>query len=132
MDDELRKIDMLRERTHLGYEKARELLQEAGGDVVAALILWERRGGGKAARAGDVVDDVAERVRDVVGKGNRTVLRISQGEETYLKIPVTAGIIGAVLAPWLALAGGAAAVLTGCDVKLEPRERGQSGAQPAS
>ena len=120
MEDELRKIDLIRERTRLSYAQARQLLQEAGGDVVSALILWERRRGPARLEAG--VEDVAGRVRELVRRGNRTVLRVHKGGQTYLQVPVTVGVIGAVLAPYLAAAGAAACLLTGCRVSLEQRE----------
>ena len=41
--DELDRIDILRRRTGLGYAEAKALLDEAGGDVVEALIRYEKR-----------------------------------------------------------------------------------------
>ncbi|MBE3597642.1 MAG: DUF4342 domain-containing protein [Limnochordaceae bacterium] len=126
MEDELRKIDLIRERTRLSYERARALLQEAGGDVVAALILWERRGGetGAGRGAGEVVD----RLREVVQRGNRTMVRVFRGDQTYLEIPVTVGVMAAALAPYLAVAGAAACVLTGCSVRVQEKGAGREGA----
>lgn len=120
MEDELRKIDLIRERTHLSYAQARQLLQEAGGDVVSALILWERRRGPARLEVG--VEEAADRVRELVRRGNRTVMRVHKGGQTYLQMPVTLGIIGAALAPYLAAAGAAACLLTGCRVSFERQE----------
>ena len=39
--DELLKIDLLRERTGVGYKEAKDALDKAGGDVVQALIFIE-------------------------------------------------------------------------------------------
>ena len=127
MDDELRKIDLIRERTHLGYEQARQLLQEAGGDVVSALILWERRRG--TARLGSEAEEAVSRVRALWEQGNRTMLRIHKGDQTYLQVPVTVGLAGALMAPYLAAAGAAACLLTGCRVSLEQRG-GRSSERP--
>lgn len=132
MEDELRKVDLIRERTHLGYEQARQLLQEAGGDVVSALILWERRRG--PARLSEEAEEAVGRVRALWEKGNRTMLRIQRGDQTYLQVPVTVGVVGAVLAPYLAAAGAAACLLTGCRVSLERqggRETGRAEESPA-
>lgn len=117
MEEELRKVDLIRERTRLGYEQARQLLQEAGGDVVSALILWERRRG--TARLGQEAEEALGRVRELWERGNRTVVRIHKGGRTYLQMPVTVGVVGAVLAPYLAAAGAAACLLTGCRISLE-------------
>ena len=43
-------VERLRARTGLSYERARALLEQAGGDLLEALILLERQGGpGQAA-----------------------------------------------------------------------------------
>ena len=39
--DELTKIDLIRERTGIGYKEAKEALDRAGGDIVQALIYIE-------------------------------------------------------------------------------------------
>ena len=41
MDITLEKIDEIRERTGLNYKEAKDLLEEAEGDVVQALIILE-------------------------------------------------------------------------------------------
>lgn len=128
MEDELRKIDLIRERTRLGYAQARQLLQEAGGDVVSALILWERRRGEPKLEAG--LEEASGRVRELVQRGNRTFLRVHKGGRTYLQMPVTVGVVGAVLAPYLAAAGAAACLLTGCRVSFERQEEPEG--RPAS
>ena len=45
MEITLQKIDQVRERTGLSYTEARELLEEADGDVVQALIILENEEG---------------------------------------------------------------------------------------
>lgn len=125
VDEELRKIDLIRERTKLGYEQARQLLNEAGGDVVAALILWERRGAGSGRP-----EEALGRVRELVRRGNRTMIRVRRGGETYMEMPLTAGLVAAALAPYLAAAGAAACLLLGCSVTLERREAANAGEEP--
>jgi hypothetical protein len=47
------------------------------------------------------------------------VSRISVKDErgkTLLEIPVTAGVVGVLLAPWLAAAGAIAAIATRCTI----------------
>lgn len=129
VEEELRKIDLIRERTRLGYEQARELLSEAGGDVVAALILWERRRAG--GPAGVRAEEAWEKVRELIRRGNRTMLRVRRGDQTYLEMPLTAGVVAAVLAPYLAAAGAAACVLFGCAVSLERRDGADKAAARA-
>lgn len=117
VEEELRKLDLIRERTHLGYEQARQLLQEAGGDVVQALILWERRE--QAPRGMPGPAEMVQRLRELVRRGNRTRIRVRRGDELYLELPVTAGVVAAALAPYLAAAGALACLALGCSVSFE-------------
>ena len=44
MDITLELVEQLRKRAHVSYEEARAVLEEADGDLLAALILLEQRG----------------------------------------------------------------------------------------
>ena len=129
MEDELRKVDLIRERTRLGYEQARQLLQEAGGDVVSALILWERRQQGRTVLPAG--SGVVERLQELVRRGNRTRIRVRKGDETYLELPVTAGVVAAALAPYLAAAGAMACLALGCSITFEQQASARAGSSPA-
>ncbi len=52
------------------------------------------------------------------GNVRRIIVRDEEGK-LLLELPVTAGLIGAVLAPWLAAAGAIAALVTRCTVSVE-------------
>lgn len=62
-------------------------------------------------------DEVAKKVRDLLHEGNvsRIVVKDESGK-TLLEIPVTAGVVGALIAPWLAAAGAIAALATRCTI----------------
>ena len=45
MTDELYKIDIIRERLGVSYKEAQEALNQAGGDVVAAIVNLESQAG---------------------------------------------------------------------------------------
>lgn len=121
VEEELRKVDLIRERTRLGYDEARQLLSEAGGDVVTALILWERRRGVPAGERPP--ERPTDRVRELIRRGNRSRVRVQRGGETYLDIPVTAGVVAALLAPYLAVGGALACLALGCSVSVSTPER---------
>ncbi len=55
------------------------------------------------------------------GNVTRIVVRDEQGK-ILLEVPATAGLIGAVLAPWLAALGAIAALATQCTISVERRE----------
>jgi ribosomal protein L40E len=68
-------------------------------------------------------DDLVKRVKDLLHEGNvnRIVVRDEQGR-ILLEVPAAAGVIGAVLAPWLAALGAIAALVTECTISVERRE----------
>jgi uncharacterized membrane protein YeaQ/YmgE (transglycosylase-associated protein family) len=68
-------------------------------------------------------DDLVKRVRGLLHEGNvtRIIVRNEKGG-LLLELPVTAGLIGAVIAPWLAALGAIAALVTRCTVTVERRE----------
>jgi hypothetical protein len=62
-------------------------------------------------------DEVTKKVRELLHEGNvsRIVVKDENGK-ALLEIPVTAGVVGVLLAPWLAAAGVIAAVATRCTI----------------
>jgi S1-C subfamily serine protease len=53
-------------------------------------------------------DDLVKKVKDLLHEGNVT--------------RITAGLIGVILAPWLAALGAIAALVTECTISVERRE----------
>jgi uncharacterized membrane protein YvbJ len=68
-------------------------------------------------------EDLVKKVKELVREGNitRIIVKDEKGN-TMIEIPVTVGIIGALLAPWLAALGAIAAFATKCTVVVEKRE----------
>lgn len=116
---ELEKIDILRERVGIGYGEAKQLLDACDGDVVEALVLYEERQAETDPKARLVAS-----LERLVHQGNVTRLRIRKGEKTYLEIPVTAGVIGAALAPQLFVIAGLACLVGRCTVEFQRNEDG--------
>lgn len=117
--DTLRKIDILRERADVSYEEARQALEDRDGSLIEALIDLERRD--RPAREQFMVRgaEVVDKVKELMHKANVTKIRVKQEERTILEIPVSAGVVGAVVAPELAILGAAAALMTKCTVEVE-------------
>jgi hypothetical protein len=67
--------------------------------------------------------DVVDRVGELLHEGNvtRIIVKDDAGK-TLLEIPATVGVVGVVLAPWLAALGVIAAVVTNCRIVVERRE----------
>ena len=68
-------------------------------------------------------DDLIEKVKQLLHDGNvtRIIVKDEKGK-VMLEIPATVGIIGVLLAPWLAALGVIAALATNCRIVVERRE----------
>jgi len=57
-------------------------------------------------------EEVVEKIKELIHEGNvrRIIIKDDEGK-TYLEIPVTFGVIGVLLAPWLAAIGAVAALV---------------------
>ena len=63
-------------------------------------------------------EELVEKIKQLLHEGNvsRLIIKDADGK-VYLEIPVTFGVIGAILAPMLAAAGAVAAMVA--DLKIE-------------
>jgi len=68
-------------------------------------------------------DKLIENVKQLLHEGNvtRIIIKDEKGK-ALLEIPATVGVIGVVLAPWLAALGAVAALATNCRIVVERRE----------
>ena len=60
-----------------------------------------------------------ERVKQLIHEGNVRRVVVRQGEQTVAEFPLTAGVVGVVLAPVLAAIGALVALLTHCTIEVE-------------
>ncbi len=68
-------------------------------------------------------DELVKKVKELLHEGNVTNLIVENEEgKILLEIPATAGVVGAIIAPWLAALGVIAAIATNCKIKVEKRE----------
>lgn len=68
-------------------------------------------------------DELLARVKELVNEGNirRIVIKTEDGD-TLIEVPVTIGVIGALLLPVWAAIGALAAVATHCTIVVERRD----------
>ena len=68
-------------------------------------------------------DNLIEKVKQLLHEGNvtRIMVKDDKGRE-LLEIPATIGIVGTLIAPWLAALGAIAAIATNCTLTVERRE----------
>ena len=123
MEVTLEKIELVRDRTGVSYKEAKDALEAAEGSVVDAIIAIEESidtlgmTGGVTRDVAAKKDELVGKMKDVVKKGGVSKIRVTRDGETILNIPLIAGVLGAVVAPWGLIAGTVAALGTKC--KLE-------------
>lgn len=65
-------------------------------------------------------EELLKKVKDLIKEGNIRKITIKNKEgKTLIILPLTLGVIGAVLAPTLAAVGAIAALVTECTVSVE-------------
>ncbi|HZT40672.1 MAG TPA: DUF4342 domain-containing protein [Chthonomonadaceae bacterium] len=63
-------------------------------------------------------EQLVEKVRELLHEGNVRHIIIKHEDHTVMEIPVTLGVVAAVLAPMLAAVGAVGAALTHCTVEV--------------
>ena len=124
--DMLNKIDVLRERADISYEQARQALETHNGSVVDTLVALEQEEKSRREQFFVRGNEVVDKVKELLRKANVTKIRVKQDERTILELPVTAGVVGAVVAPELAILAAVAALITKCTVEVEHAPRTES------
>ncbi|HOP73813.1 MAG TPA: DUF4342 domain-containing protein [Bacillota bacterium] len=117
--DNLQKIDVLRERMNVSYEEARSTLEAVNWDIVEALVKLEQDEKSRKEEIFVRGNELVEKVKELVRKGNVTKIRVKQDGKTLVEIPVTAGVVGALLAPQLALIGAVATLVSRSSLEIE-------------
>ena len=116
-NNNLNKIDEILKRTNTDYGTAKEALEAANGDVLEAIILIENQQKGRTSGSFKG-EQIMAQLKDILAKGNATKLTIKKNNEVIINIPITAGLIGAFIAPFLSAAGITIALLAKCSVEI--------------
>lgn len=68
-------------------------------------------------------DNLIEKVKELLHEGNvtRIIVKDEKGK-VLLEIPATVGLVGVIIAPWLAALGAVAALAANCTMVVERRE----------
>lgn len=122
MDISLQKIDLVRERTGLSYAEARELLEEANGDVIDALVMMEDEVEAEAEEHGYLEGDMLAPVKNAIRQSNRTRIRVKNQNGTLMELPATLGLAGMMLAPKATALGAAALLMANYSLEITPAE----------
>ncbi|MDR3597016.1 DUF4342 domain-containing protein [Clostridium sp.] len=125
----LEKVDMVRERAGVSYEKAKQALEVSEGDVLEALIYIEKTEGISGSekdsdftsKASISIEELKTWFKQIIEKGNVTRLKIKKDDTILIDIPVNAGIaagIVAIVIPPILAAGVIAAIATQITIEI--------------
>lgn len=65
-------------------------------------------------------EELLKKIKELIAEGNvRKITIKDKKEKTLVVIPLTIGVVGAVLAPVLAAVGAIAALVTECTISVE-------------
>lgn len=117
--ENLEKIDAVRERMNVTYREAKEALESSDWDVVEAIIRLEQEENSRKEEVFVRGSELVEKIKEIVHKGNVSRIKVKQDDKILVEIPVTAGLVGALLAPQLAIIGAVAALIGRCSVEIE-------------
>ena len=68
-------------------------------------------------------EELLAKVKELIREGNIRRIIIDNDEgKTLIEIPMTIGVVGALLLPALAAVGAVAALVTNCTIRVERRE----------
>lgn len=68
-------------------------------------------------------EELLAKVKALVKEGNiRRIIIKDESSKTLVELPLTVGVVGALLAPMLAAVGAIAALVTKCTIIVERRE----------
>lgn len=119
MEITLEKIELVRDRTGVSYKEAKEALEAAEGSVVDAIVAIEQSVDGGVARSTIAKKDaLIDKIKEVVEKGNVSKIKVTKEDNTIVNLPLSAGILGTLLAPWAAIAGVVAAFGFNCKIEF--------------
>lgn len=78
-------------------------------------------------------DELLGRIKELVREGNvrRVTIKNSEGK-SLLEIPLTIGVVGALIAPVAAAIGAVAALLTECSIEVTRTAGDSSSNEPAA
>ena len=90
-----------------------EVMAETGGG----------EGGGTRSEYRVKGEKLLEKVKELIHEGNvrRMIIKNDDGK-TLIEVPLTVGVVGAVLAPVWAALGAVAALVTNCSIVVEREE----------
>lgn len=121
MEVTLEKIELVKDRTGVTYKEAKEALEAADGNVVDAIVSIEDKTDGGEPSSQKITEkgnEIIDKIKEVVNRGNASRIIISKDGDSLLNLPLNAGVIGAIVAPWGIILGVAASFGFNCKIEV--------------
>lgn len=116
-------VDEVIQRTGVTYKEAKEALEATEGNVLEAVIrIEEEKGKSSGETAKEKGNEIVEKLKELVKKGNVTRILLKKEERMILDIPVTAGAIGAVVFTPAIIAAIIVSLATGCKIEIQKQD----------
>jgi hypothetical protein len=97
MNISMEQIDEMRKRTNCSYHEAKVLLEKHNGDLVEAIIEFEKKHSSKSNKENGKSHSFGQKVKDLIHKGFVTRFVIEKDENTILNISVNILILAVIL-----------------------------------
>lgn len=112
-------IEQVKDKTGVSYKEAKEALERHDGNVVEAIIdIEENLENGACGEDAGKNRAIIGKIKELIRKGNVSKIVVKKDGDVILNLPVNVGIIGAVVAPWVSVAGVIAAFGTRCCIEV--------------
>jgi len=122
----MEQIDELRRRTNCSYEEAKMLLEKHNGDLLEAIVEFERKNSSKSnSRTYNGTVSLGTRIKQLINKGFKTRFIVEKSGETIINISVNLLILAAILLHWFLLIALAISFVLGCRFRIR-KEKGES------
>lgn len=100
--------------------------RKCGAELPEGALFCPRCGASTSTRQEEFYvdsDHLIERIKELIHEGNVTRIKVKDDKDRLLlDIPVTIGVLGVLIAPWLAALGAIAALVAECKIVVERRE----------
>ena len=97
----IEQIDEMRNRTNCSYQEAKELLEKHDGDLIDAIVEFEKKHGSKQKKTSEKKSEknssFGKKVKELVQKGFINRFVIEKEENTILNIPVNVLILAVII-----------------------------------
>lgn len=119
----MEQIDELRRRTNCSYEEAKMLLEKHNGDLLEAIVEFERKNSSRSnGEYNNNNISLGTRIKRLINKGFKTRFIVEKSGETIINISINLLIIAAIILHWFLLIALFVSFILGCRFRIQKAE----------